>query len=127
MMASASGRHLAFPFRIGVDGRTATPADITDHVRGELIQLLLTAPGERPFLPSFGAGLKRLVFERNDPVAAGLANATVSRNLSAWLGQRVSVESLKVESIDSMLQVELSYRIVASGEVRGMRLTSAAK
>ena len=126
-MASASGRHLAFPFRIGADGRTAAPADITDHIRGELIQLLLTAPGERPFLPSFGAGLKRLVFERNDPVAAGLANATVSRNLSAWLGQRVSVESLKVESIDSMLQVELSYRIVASGEVRGMRLTSAAK
>ena len=125
--ASASGRHLAFPFRIGADGRTAAPADITDHVRGELIQLLLTAPGERPFLPSFGAGLKRLVFERNDPVAAGLANATVSRNLSAWLGQRVTVESLKVESIDSMLQVELSYRIVASGEVRGMRLTSAAK
>ncbi len=124
---SASGRHMAFPFRIGADGRTAAPADITDHVRGELIQLLLTAPGERPFLPSFGAGLKRLVFERNDPVAAGLANATVSRNLSAWLGQRVSVESLKVESIDSMLQVELSYRIVASGEVRGMRLTSAAK
>ena len=124
---SASGRHMAFPFRIGADGRTAAPADITDHIRGELIQLLLTAPGERPFLPSFGAGLKRLVFERNDPVAAGLANATVSRNLSAWLGQRVSVESLKVESIDSMLQVELSYRIVASGEVRGMRLTSAAK
>ena len=126
-MASASGRHLAFPFRIGADGRTAAPADITDHVRGELIQLLLTAPGERPFLPSFGAGLKRLVFERNDPVAAGLANATVSRNLSAWLGQRVTVDSLKVESVDSLLQVELSYRIVASGEVRGMRLTSAAK
>jgi phage baseplate assembly protein W len=124
---SAFGRHLAFPFRIGTDGRTATPADTTDHVRGELIQLLLTAPGERPFLPSFGAGLKRLVFERNDPVAAGLANATVSRNLSAWLGQRVSVESLKIESIDAILQVELSYRIVASGEVRGMRLTSAAK
>lgn len=127
MATGASGRHLAFPFRIGADGRTAAPADITDHVRGELIQLLLTAPGERPFLPSFGAGLKRLVFERNDPVAAGLANATVSRNLSTWLGQRVAVESLKVESIDSLLQVDLSYRIVATGEVRGMRLASAAK
>lgn len=124
---ASSGRHLAFPFRIATDGRTAAPADITDHVRGELIQLLLTAPGERPFLPSFGAGLKRLVFERNDPVAAGLANATVSRNLSTWLGQRVAVESLKVESIDSLLQVDLSYRIVATGEVRGMRLASAAK
>lgn len=127
MATGASGRHLAFPFRIGADGRTAAPADITDHVRGELIQLLLTAPGERPFLPSFGAGLKRLAFERNDPVAAGLANATVSRNLSTWLEQRVAVESLKVESIDATLQVELSYRIVATGEVRGLRLAGAAK
>ena len=117
-----NGRHLAFPFRIGSDGRTVAPVDIADHVRGELIQLLLTAPGERPFLPSFGAGLKRLVFERNDPVTAGLANATVSRNLSKWLGQRVAVESLKVEAIDSELDVQLSYRIVATGEVRGMRL-----
>jgi hypothetical protein len=117
-----NGRHLAFPFRIGSDGRTVAPVDIADHVRGELIQLLLTAPGERPFLPSFGAGLKRLVFERNDPVAAGLANATVSRNLSKWLGQRVAVESLKVEAIDAELDVQLSYRIVATGEVRGMRL-----
>ena len=127
MATGGSGRHLAFPFRIGADGLTAAPADITDHVRGELIQLLLTAPGERPFLPSFGAGLKRLVFERNDPVAAGLANATVSRNLSTWLGQRVDVESLKVESVDATLQVELSYRIVATGEVRGLRLVGERK
>ena len=34
-----NGRHLAFPFRIGSDGRTVAPADISDHVRGELIQL----------------------------------------------------------------------------------------
>ncbi|MEP7300228.1 MAG: GPW/gp25 family protein [Caldimonas sp.] len=122
-----NGRHLAFPFRIGSDGRTVAPVDIADHVRGELIQLLLTAPGERPFLPSFGAGLKRLVFERNDPVAAGLANATVSRNLSRWLGERVAVVSLKVEAIDATLEVDLSYRIVATGEVRGMRLQGPAK
>ena len=122
-----NGRHLAFPFRIGSDGRTVAPVDIADHVRGELIQLLLTAPGERPFLPSFGAGLKRLVFERNDSVAAGLANATVSRNLSRWLGQRVAVESLEIKAKDAELDVELSYRIVATGEVRGMRLQGPSR
>ncbi len=120
-----SGRHLAFPFRIGSDGRTATPADHLDHVRGEVIQLLLTAPGERPCLPSFGAGLKRLVFERNDPVAAGLAKATVARNLSRWLGHRVTVELLEVVSQDSLLTVDLRYRVVATGEVRGMKLQGA--
>jgi hypothetical protein len=122
-----SGPHLAFPFRIGTDGRSAAPADLTDHVRGELIQLLLTAPGERPFLPSFGAGLKRLVFERNDPVAAGLAKATVSQNLSRWLGHRVAVESLEVDARESMLTVELRYRVLASGEVRGMRLEGGSR
>ncbi len=120
-----SGRHLAFPFRIGSDGRTATPADHLDHVRGEVIQLLLTAPGERPFLPSFGAGLKRLVFERNDPVAAGLAKATVARNLSRWLGHRVTVELLEVVSQESLLTVDLRYRVFATGEVRGMKLQGA--
>jgi len=124
---STSGRHLAFPFRIGSDGRTVAPPDITDHVRGEVIQLLLTAPGERPFLPSFGAGLKRLVFERNDPVAAGLAKATVSRNLSRWLGHRVVVEVLEVDASESTLLVDLRYRIVATGEVRGMKLQGAGR
>ena len=122
-----SGRHLAFPFRIGSDGRTVAPVDILDHVRGEVIQLLLTAPGERPFLPSFGAGLKRLVFERNDPVAAGLAKATVSRNLSRWLGHRVTVEVLEVDASESTLAVDLRYRIVATGEVRAMKLQGPAR
>lgn len=126
-MTATSGRHLAFPFRIGSDGRTVAPADLTDHVRGEVIQLLLTAPGERPFLPSFGAGLKRLVFERNDPVAAGLAKATVSRNLSRWLGHRVTVEVLEVDATESTLTVDLRYRIVATGEVRGMKLQGGGR
>ena len=39
------GRHLAFPFRVGTDGRTAPPADEAAHVRDEVIQLLLTNPG----------------------------------------------------------------------------------
>lgn len=122
-----TGRHLGFPFRIASDGRSAAPADVTDHVRGEVIQLLLTAPGERPFLPSFGAGLKRLVFERNDPVAAGLAKATVSRNLSRWLGQRVAVEVLEVDATESTLTVDLRYRIVATGEVRAMKLQGGGR
>lgn len=119
------GRHLAFPFRIAPDGRTATPSDLLDHVRGEVIQLLLTAPGERPFLPSFGAGLKRLVFERNDPVAAGIAKATVARNLSRWLGQRVTVQYLEVDATESQLTVDLRYQVIATGEVRGMKLQGA--
>jgi phage baseplate assembly protein W len=116
-----SGRHLAFPFRIGSDGRTATPATLEDHVKGEVVQLLLTSRGERPFLPAFGGGLRRLVFERNDDVTAGIAKALISRNLSRWLGHRVSVEDLVVNAVESRLDVDLRYRVIATGEVRQVR------
>ena len=115
------GRHLAFPFHIGPDGRSATPADLTEHVRGELIQLLLTAPGERPFLPSFGAGLRRLVFHQNDDATAGITKALLSRNLSRWLGQRISVQALDVSAIDATLNVDLRYQVIATGEVKQVR------
>ncbi|MBC7700224.1 GPW/gp25 family protein [Aquabacterium sp.] len=121
-MSMNNGRHLAFPFRIGTDGRTATPADLPDHIRGEIIQLLLTAQGERPFLPSFGAGLRRLVFQRNDDATAGITKALVSQNLSRWLGQRIMVELLDVSAEDSTLNVDLRYRIIATGEVISVRL-----
>jgi phage baseplate assembly protein W len=116
-----NGRHLAFPFHIADDGRSAAPADLNDHVRGEVIQLLLTAQGERPFLPSFGAGLRRLVFEANDDATAGITKALISQNLSRWLGSRVTVQALNVSAEDSTLNVDLQYRVIATGEVKTMR------
>ncbi len=116
-----SGRHLAFPFRIAADGRTATPASVDEHVKGEIIQLLLTAPGERPFLPNFGGGLRRLVFQGNDDVSAGLSKALVSQALSNWLGNRVQVHSLEVEATESTLTVDLRYRVIPTNEEKQLR------
>ncbi len=112
---------MAFPFHIGQDGRTAAPETISQHVKGEIIQLLLTTPGERPFLPDFGGGLKRLVFEANDDVTAGLARATVSQSLSFWLQERVEVEALSVKNQNSTLTVDLKYRVLVSGEAQQLR------
>lgn len=127
---NANGRHLAFPFRIGQDGRTVAPASLDAHVRGEILQLLLTNSGERPFLPAFGGNVRRLVFEGNDPtrlfqrndeVAAGLAKANLSQALSDWLGHRITVLSLNIASEDARLDIELRYRLVDTGEERRVR------
>jgi phage baseplate assembly protein W len=112
---------MAFPFRIGEDGRSATPASLDDHVREEIIQLLLTNPAERPFLPRFGGGLRRLVFERNDDVTAGMVKAVLTQNLSRWLDHRVAVEMLEVTAEQSTLSVDLRYRVIATGESKQVR------
>jgi phage baseplate assembly protein W len=116
-----SGRHLAFPFRIGSDGRTATPNSLEEHVKGEVIQLILTTPGERPFLPSLGGGLRRLVFEGNHDVTAGLAKATITQAISRWLGERIELIALEVTSDNSTLRVGLQYRVISTGEETAIR------
>lgn len=109
-MATSTGRHLAFPFRIGADGRSAAPATDADHVRDELLQLLLTSPGERPFLTEFGGGARRLVFEPTSDAIRGLAKARVTQALSRWLGQRLTVESLDVQFTGELIEIVIKYR-----------------
>ena len=116
-----SGRHLAFPFRIGSDGRTLAPANLDEHIRGEILQLLLTNAGERPFIPSFGGNIRRLVFQGNDEITAGLAKSSISQAMSYWLGHRVKVLSLDVENQDAILAIDLSYQVIDTGEQRRVR------
>jgi phage baseplate assembly protein W len=112
---------MAFPFHIGEDGRSATPASLDEHVRQEIIQLLLTNAGERLFLPTFGAGLRRIVFERNDGASAAMTKAMLTQNLSRWLGQRIDVQTLEVTAEESTLSVDLRYRVIATGETKQVR------
>ena len=39
--------------------------NIKEQIKSNLLNLLLTYPGERVFLPTFGIGLKSLLFEQN--------------------------------------------------------------
>lgn len=119
-MALSNGRHLAFPFRIGADGRTVAPRSDDEHVRDELLQLLLTAPAERLFLPEFGAGVRRLVFEPASEVLRGVVKARITNALSRWLGHRLTVEFIDVVFDDpsAMLEVTVKYRPAGSPDTR---------
>lgn len=120
-MATSNGRHLAFPFRVGPDGRTATPASDGDHVRDELLQLLLTDPGERPFLVEFGGGLRKLVFEPTSDVLRGVAKARITQALSRWMGHRVTTERLEVTFDGDRVEVEIQYRAAGAADSRILR------
>lgn len=119
-MAISNGRHLAFPFRIGPDGRTAAPASDAEHVRDELLQLLLTNPGERLFLPEFGGGLRKLVFEPASDALRGVVKARVTQALSRWLGHRLTVEMLDLtwDSGAAVLEVTVKYRPAGGSDSR---------
>lgn len=122
MSSRTYGKHLAFPFSIGSDGRARTVDDMEEHVRQEVIQLLLTNPGERAFVPEFGGGIRMLLFENADKHTEGMVKARITQALSRWLGERVTMEDLAVDvSEEGKIEVELKYRIAGTEDSRMMR------
>lgn len=116
-----NGRHLAFPFRIGNNGRAAQVTTLEDHVRDELMQLILTNPAERLFVPEFGGGVRRLVFENIDETTGAMTKAILTRSISRWLGHRVVLENLTVEIENEKIEVDLKYRIAGTEDTRVLR------
>ncbi|MBV9959806.1 MAG: GPW/gp25 family protein [Acidobacteria bacterium] len=117
-MRPQNGRHLSFPFRVNNDGRTATVASLEEHVRDELVQLLLTNPAERLFVPELGGGVRRLVFENADETTAAMSKAIITQSVSRYLGHRVALEELTVQVTDSLIEIELKYRIAGTEDSR---------
>ena len=120
-MSTEYGRHLSFPFRTGKDGRTAQVSSLEKHVRDELMQLILTNLGERVFLPEFGGGVRRLVFENVDPTTEGMTKAMLTQAISRWLGHRITIEGLNVDIENETIEVEIKYRIAGAEDTRVMR------
>jgi len=114
-------KHLSFPFRIASNGRSAQVPALEAHVRDELIQLILTNPGERAFLPEFGGGVRRLVFENASETIAGVTKARITQAISRWLGQRVTLEDLQVTIDNSTLEIQIQYRIAGTKDSRIMK------
>jgi phage baseplate assembly protein W len=120
-MTLENGRHLAFPFHIASDGRTAQVTTLDDHISDELIQLILTNPGERAFLPEFGGGVRRLVFENVDEATRGVTKSLLTQAITRWLGHRITLQELSVEGQNERIEVEIKYRIAGTEDTRVMR------
>jgi len=94
---------------------------LDEHVRDELIQLILTNQGERPFLVDFGGGVRRLVFEAADEATGAMAKANITQAVSRWLGHRVSLEFINVKVENSTISVDIKYRLAGSQDSRVLR------
>jgi phage baseplate assembly protein W len=99
---------LGFPLAIDDVGRIiASGGDAA--IRGQIIQVLFTAPGERVNLPEFGCGLFNQVFEPNDDILAGAMRFTVGRALARWLADDIVVDAVDVGRNEEYVTVEVAY------------------
>jgi hypothetical protein len=97
-----------FPFVVNEAGRVgATGGDAA--IRGKIIQVLFTAPGERVNLPEFGCGLFNLVFEPNNAILAAAMEFTVGQALMRWLGDDIVVDNVSIEAAEATVAIEVAY------------------
>lgn len=109
------GRSVAFPPRVGPDGRVAF-SEGEANVRESIRLILMTEPGERVMRPDFGAGLGRFLFEPNTPATHQRLRVEVRRALARW-EPRVNVESVEVVVAPDdprAAVLTLTYRLVAT-------------
>jgi phage baseplate assembly protein W len=106
--AAARPAGLGFPFRIDPGG--SVRAEHGDPLlRAKILQLLLTAPGERVNLPEYGTRLRDLVFDPNNDVLATATEFAVSRALMRFLGAEIQVDQVQVHRDGAELAVDVVY------------------
>jgi uncharacterized protein len=97
-----------FPYSVDARGRTASTSE-DEHVRDLIEQVLFTAPGERVNRPTFGSGLLQLVFAPNSDALAAATQLAVQAALQEWLADRIAVQDVTVEAVDSTLTATVVY------------------
>jgi uncharacterized protein len=77
------GQSVAFPPRVGTDGRMQWSSGEL-NVRESICIILRTRPGERIMRPDFGCGLDRYLFEPNNIGTLRLIQEEVKQSILRW-------------------------------------------
>ncbi len=107
--------YLSFPLRM--DSTAPRLASRSEHIRGQIEQVLFTLPGERVFRPEFGAGVKALVFEPNDTPLWQVTRQRLLASLAEALQGEVEPKSIAVEvsGDEASLIIAIAYTLAAVG------------
>jgi phage baseplate assembly protein W len=116
---------LDHPFHFDGRGRTAETDD-DGHLRDLIEQIVFTAPGERVNRPTFGSGLLQLVFAPQSAELAATTQFLVQGALQQWLGDRIDVEAVEVETVDAELRVVIQYVVRRTRQRQTVEFTRAA-
>jgi uncharacterized protein len=113
--ASAFGTGWAFP--VAVDRRGSLPVlGGIPKIRQSILLILLTEPGERVMLPTFGAGLRRYLAMPNTVAIRAVIQRDVELALSTW-EPRLELGSVEVTPGDdpAMVLISINYTLARDG------------
>ncbi len=109
------GRGLAFPPRVGPEGRVAW-SEGEENVRESIRIILMTELRERLRRPTFGGGLGQYLFEPNTVATRHSMSERITQALAAW-ERRIVIESVAVDPDPKDTEAAvatIAYKLVAT-------------
>lgn len=68
------------------------------NLKSDLIQLILTNPGDRVMLPQYGTALRKYIFEQNTDATKSAIAGEISNSISTW-EPRITVTAITVTDL----------------------------
>lgn len=118
------GAGLAFPPRVGEDGRVAWSVG-PQNVRESIQIILMTEARERLMLPEFGGGLAGYLYEPNITATHRLIEERIRQSLKRW-DARIKLQDVSVRRDDDNPEAALAtirYQLVATRQNETMQLS----
>lgn len=94
-----------------------------DQIKSNLINLLLTSPGERYHEPSYGVGIRDILFDQNNDTNQRIQNlkSRIDQNVQFHLPQ-IELINLNVTPEDKILNIKIEYRILLDNDTNEISL-----
>jgi phage baseplate assembly protein W len=99
---------VAFPFAIDERGRVGS-ATGDANIRAKILEIVMTAPGERVGVPTFGCGLRDLIFDPNNEILAATSEFAITKALQQWMSDDIVVKGVTASSDEGTLQILVTY------------------
>lgn len=105
---------LDFRFRLNPNTKDFVLKKDVEAVKQSVINILLTAPGERPFNPYFGGNLYQYLFENFDAVTEAAIESTIINSLRNF-EPRVRITDIQVQNLDyrNALRIKLEFQVIS--------------
>ena len=95
-----------------------------DQIKSNLINLLLTSPGERYHQPTYGVGLRDILFEPNVTTSIKISSlkARIDQNVSFHIPQ-IEITNLNVTPQDKELLIQIAYKVLLDNDTNEISIT----
>lgn len=103
---------LSYPIVEGALGYMPVSKGI-DVLKSDIIQLLMTNPGERVMMPSFGCPLRKYLFSKNDSITFNDIKAAIIQAINTW-DPRILLKNLTIDNAGDLYRAGLLTSVLNS-------------